>query len=428
MSSLKRYFYVVALCTSLFATSAWGGGLWLYEMGTPDLGTAAAGRAALANDASTATANPAGMTRLERSQMLAGLQGLFFKSEFDSDSTTFSGGDGGDSGDFIPAGSLNYVHSLTENLKLGISAGSYFGLGVDYDDDWAGRYYVQDAELVTLGFNPGIGYRINDWLSIGGGVTILYAKLEQKAAINNAVAEGDPTFPDGRIKFEDDDVGYGFNLGVLMEPRIGTRFGITYRSEVDIEFKDVANLKGVGPTLSAALDASGLTGSKIDMDMNLPQAVMLSGYHELTDKLVVVANVGWQDWSEFGKSDITVRSSTSTKFTQDRNYDDTWHVAIGGQYRIAEPWLLSIGFAYDTDPVDDPEDNTPDLALDRQIRYAAGLQYDWNENITVGAAYEYADLGKAKIEQEGGPLNGDLKGDYDPNHIHFVALNLIWKF
>ena len=99
MGSLKRCFYVVALCTSLLATSAWGGGLWLYEEATPDLGTAAAGRAALANDASTAAANPAGMTRLERSQMLAGLQGLFFKSEFDSDSTTFSGGDGGDSVD-----------------------------------------------------------------------------------------------------------------------------------------------------------------------------------------------------------------------------------------------------------------------------------------------------------------------------------------
>ena len=428
MNLLPRFLCIPVLCTILLTTSSWAAGLWLYEQGTPDLGTAAAGRAALANDASTAGNNPAGMTRLDRSQMLAAFQGMFFESEFNLDSATLSGGDGGDAGDFIPAGSFHFVQSLSEKWKLGISAASYFGLGVDYDDDWAGRYYVQDAELVTLGFNPGIGYRINDWLSIGGGVTILYAKLEQKAAINNAVAEGDPTFPDGRIKFEDDDVGYGFNLGVLMEPRIGTRFGITYRSEVDIEFKDVANLKGVGPTLSAALDASGLTGSKIDMDMNLPQAVMLSGYHELTDKLVVVANVGWQDWSEFGKSDITVRSSTSTKFTQDRNYDDTWHVAIGGQYRIAEPWLLSIGFAYDTDPVDDPEDNTPDLALDRQIRYAAGLQYDWNENITVGAAYEYADLGKAKIEQEGGPLNGDLKGDYDPNHIHFVALNLIWKF
>ena len=36
------------------AAPAWAGGLWLYEgAGTPDLGTAAAGRAALAQDAST---------------------------------------------------------------------------------------------------------------------------------------------------------------------------------------------------------------------------------------------------------------------------------------------------------------------------------------------------------------------------------------
>ena len=428
MNSLKRCFYVVALCTSLLATSAWAGGLWLYEQGTPDLGTAAAGRAARANDASTAGNNPAGMTRLDRSQMLVAFQGMFFESEFNVDSATFSGGDGGDIGDFIPAGSFHYVQSLSEKWKLGISAATYFGLGVDYDDDWAGRYYVQEADLITFGVNPGVGYKVNNWLSVGGGFSIVYAELEQKAAINNAVAEGDPTFPDGRIKLEDDEVGYGFNLGVLMEPRTGTRFGITYRSEVDLEFEDVANLKGVGPTLSAAFDALGLTGSKIDIDMTLPQAVMLSGYHELTDKLAVVANVGWQDWSEFGKSDITVRSTNSTKFTQDRNYDDTWHVAVGGQYRIAEPWLLSVGFAYDTDPVDDPENNTPDLALDRQIRYAAGLQYEWNDNITVGAAYEFLDLGDAKIKQEGGPLNGELKGDYDPNHIHFIALNLIWRF
>lgn len=46
-------------------------GLWLYEGGTPDLGAAAAGRVALAADVSTAGAIPAGMTRLERSQVLA---------------------------------------------------------------------------------------------------------------------------------------------------------------------------------------------------------------------------------------------------------------------------------------------------------------------------------------------------------------------
>ena len=47
--------------------SAWAGGIWLYEMATPDLGHGGGGRAALGLDASTAWANPAGMTRLDQS-------------------------------------------------------------------------------------------------------------------------------------------------------------------------------------------------------------------------------------------------------------------------------------------------------------------------------------------------------------------------
>jgi long-chain fatty acid transport protein len=54
----------------LLVPMAWGGGVWLYEGGTPDLGTAGAGRAALADDAATAGADPAGMTRLDRSQVM----------------------------------------------------------------------------------------------------------------------------------------------------------------------------------------------------------------------------------------------------------------------------------------------------------------------------------------------------------------------
>jgi long-chain fatty acid transport protein len=56
------------------------------------------------------------------------------------------------------------------------------------------------------------------------------------------------------------------------------------------------------------------------------------------------------------------------------------------------------------------------------------LQYDWGESITLGAAYEYLDAGEAKIDQQGGLLQGDLKGDYKRNEIHFIILNLIWRF
>jgi len=42
-----------------------------------------------------------------------------------------------------------------------------------------------------------------------------------------------PFLSDGQFKIEDDDFGYGGNIGILVEPRDGTRFGLTYRSETN---------------------------------------------------------------------------------------------------------------------------------------------------------------------------------------------------
>ena len=80
-----------------------------------------------------------------------------------------------------------------------------------------------------------------------------------------------------------------------------------------------------------------------------------------------------QDWSEFGEQDLTLRSATSTTFTQDLNYDDTWSFAFGIQYRLGNNWLWSVGAAYATNPADD-DTRTPDLPLDRQIRIGTGIQ------------------------------------------------------
>ncbi len=427
---MKNVYLTLILALSYFilaTASVQAGGLWLYELGTPDLGTAAAGRAALAIDASTAATNPSGMTRLERSQMLAAFQGIYIDSRFDTDVAGFGGGDGGNAGDFVPAGSLHYVQRVTDDLRLGISAGSFFGLGLDYDDDWAGRYYATKAELVTVGINPAVGYRVNNWLSVGAGFGVLWAELEQKAAVNNSAVPGQAGLSDGKLKFEDDDTAFGYNLGILVTPSSNTRFGLTYRSEFDLEFKDVATLSNIGPVLQGLLNLSGVADKKVDIDMTIPQAVMLSGYHQLTDRWALMGNIGWQEWSEFGKQDLTLRSTNSRTFTQDLDYDDIWHFALGSQYRLADAWLWSVGAAYDTSPTDEDE-RTPDLPLDRQIRIGTGIQYDWNKDVTVGAAYQYLDAGDAEIDQEGGPLQGDFKGEYDTNSIHFFAVNLIWKF
>ena len=76
MKLINRCMLTATILLGLSASTVWGAGLWLYETGSPDMGTATAGRAAMARDASTAASNPAGMTRLDRTQVMATALGL----------------------------------------------------------------------------------------------------------------------------------------------------------------------------------------------------------------------------------------------------------------------------------------------------------------------------------------------------------------
>jgi long-chain fatty acid transport protein len=417
-----RFCFVAVLANVLFAASAWAGGLWLYEQATPDMGVAAAGRQAAAMDASTASGNPAGMTRLERSQLESGIMGIYPVLKFDTQEASEGGGDGGNAGYFTPGATFYYVHSLSPDLKLGLGSGSYFGLGLDYGDKWAGRYYVQSAEFLTAGVNPSIGYRVNRWLSIGGGFSIVYGELTNKTAINNLA----PSQGDGRLKYDATDVGYGFNGGVLFELSPQTRFGVTYISKVKLDFKDELRFKNLGPGLEALLDARGLLDTDLKINWNMPQQVAIGAYHAITDKLAVLASANWQDWSEFGTPEISL--SDGPNVSADLDYDDTWHIGLGVQYRVADPWLLMAGWGYDSSPISSDSDRSPSLPLDRQLRYAGGVQYDWNENVSVGAAYTLIDAGKNRIKKTGNPVRGDLEGKYDPSFIHVFNLNFIYRF
>ena len=193
MRRYDRGVLLFALIWFLAVGPVHAGGLWLTQQPTPDMGVGSAGNQATGFDASTATANPAAMTRLDRSQMEAGIMGLYVDSQFNVKNSSNGDNGGGNAGYFSPVPTLNYVHSLSPDLKLGLGVGSYFGLGLNYSNEWAGKYYVQNASITTLAFNPTIGYKIAPWLSIGGGVSVVEGKLSERVAVNTlAGARGRP--------------------------------------------------------------------------------------------------------------------------------------------------------------------------------------------------------------------------------------------
>jgi long-chain fatty acid transport protein len=411
------------LSVFLMCSPAWAGAIWVYENGGPDLGPAAAGRAAMALDASTAFGNPAGMTNLDKTEFVGSLMGILPSGGFRTgqDSTWGPWNCSGDVGNLMPSASGFFVYKLNDKWRLGASLTSYIGISANYGDNWAGRYYLQSVTLLTVSFAPTVAYKVNDWLSIGAGPNIVWGRLKQSTAVNNAL-DG---LPDGRLSLNDNTFGFGGIAGIMIEPQKGTRLGISYISPVQMNFSDVANASGLGPTLNFAVNH--LTISKVNLKQTLPQQVLVSVYHEFTDKLAFMANFGWQNWSAFGNLGVEVDSTTATSLTANSHLQDTFHGSVGMQYRFAPQWLWSLGIAYDSSAATKTYRN-PNTAFDRQWRYATGIQYALRDNITLGLAYELADLGKASMDVQRGTLAGRISGDFPSNLVNFVAANVKWQF
>ena len=414
-------------CAPFVPCSAQAGGIDLYEIATPDVGLASAGYSARAQDASTLFKNPAGMSLLEGSQAQAGLQLLYGSVQFTPDagpSARLGRNDGGNALGALPGGSFFYVNDLTERVKVGVGAFSYFGLAEKYNDNWVGRYYVQESALLGMSIEPAVSLRVTDWLSVGGGPNVMFGYLKNKTAINNQT----PGAPDGQLYVQDQTWGVGGIGGILIQPREGTRFGVSYVSPVNLDFSPTPTIGGVVPSLRTAL----ANRSQLNLGVTVPQTVMFGLYQELCPKWAVMADVGWQNWHQLGEATVSVATpggaQTPTITTTQLEYQDTWHGALGLQYRYSEKWQFTGGFAYDTSAVSDGNRGVV-LPMGQQYRYGLGAQYQLNEKLNVGAAYEFVWMGDMPVTQGSDTsTRGRVSGGFNDAWISFFTLNLTYKF
>ena len=421
---LKRGWVVVyvSILVAVLQGLARGAAFELYETGAPDLGTASAGRAAMAADASTVAANPAGMALLDRSQLLWASGALLPTTNFDiAPQTTTKGTAGGNAGVFTPIGAFFYAHKFSERVWFGVALYSDYGLGGNYSTQWVGRYYVSKEALFTGKVAPSIAYQVNEWLSVGAGFSFGVGRLTFQSKIHNA-RRG---FPDGGLGLESWDEAFGGNVGVLIKPTSKLRIGLTYQSPEYYKFGFRPFLTNLGPGFAAISKRIG--GAQINVPLTEPQQVMASAVYEVIPKFSLVGNVGWQNWTEFAEFPVGISAKQQRTIQANLHFSNTYQIAVGQQLRIAEKWLWSAGFAYDSSPVSQAN-RIAVLPVDRQLRYGIGIEYEINRDVTAGVAAELMDAGPAPFSTRRGPLAGTLQGHYSSNYLTFVALHVIWKF
>lgn len=396
----------ITLLLLFSATNVSAGGILLYETGTPEVGLASAGWAARAQDAATVFTNPAGMTRLDGNQLMLGVQALYGDLTF----TPYSSDMGAESDNAVgwfPGMSVNYSHSISDDFKLGAAIYGNFGLGMDFGTEWAGERYIQEATTIGITFAPTMAYRINSHWSIGVGLNLMYGyfKTESGVTTNNS----------STLEIEDSQLGIGGNFGVLYELNENTRFGLQYTTPISLDFEDEPTIKGASLGVSPTLE----------LDMTVPQTVMLSGFHQLNPCWAVMGNLGWQDWSSFGRIDTVIKgNSFEDILIVERDYDDTFHIAIGAQYRPEKYHEFSGGLAYDSSNVDDQNRSFTNPVGD-QYRLGLGYRYFYNEDITFGFSYEFLWEGSNEVTEVSlDNQTENISGEFEGTYFHFFAFNV----
>ncbi len=387
------------------------GGICLYENGSPELGRAAAGAGARAQDASTAYWNPAGMTELDEHEILLGVAVSFGELNPKLDSGTVTPDPpprgGGNASGFAPLLGGYFSAELPYGIRFGLASTALYGGAVDYDTNWTGRGYVVDASLLSFLIQPSFAYPVTDWLSLGAGPAILYTAFTERVRVT--ALPGEPT-----VKLDNANAwSAGGVFSALIKPTVGTRIGITYRTEI-------------GADTEGSLQLPPGAEATIDTDFTFPQGVNVSLYQQIADSWALLADAGWTDWSEF--SNIPIRVGP-VSVTQNRGWRDTWRIGLGAQYTPTSKWTIQSGFGYDSSPVKSSR-LLPDIPTSEQYRFAAGLQYRPTDYLEISASYQFLWFANLEFDEVALPPTGDvvLNGEYDPSWANQAGVSVRVEF
>ena len=396
MQLSERSYLAIALAGVFSVTSgiAHAAGFALIEQSVSSMGTAYAGAGSAAEDASYIFFNPASMSEFDSTQISAGLHVVLPETEFTGSASYNSAspivvGAGLVGTPILPvAGASNdtdagvdgyvphfaYVRELNDRMNFGLTVNVPFGLKTEYGSGWVGRYSSTEAEILSVNLNPTLSYKVDDRITLGFGLSAMYAEL----IYQNVLDLGFPGAPGGAdlpAKIETDDVGFGWNIGAMLQPTESTRIGVAYRSKVNVE------LEGDLITPNPAANTSA------DVEADLPDSFLISAYHEVNPQWAVMADVMWTQWSRINA--LVIELGTGVINTIPLEWEDTYRVAVGANYKPNEKLTLRGGLAFDETPVPSPEFRPTALPDEDRIWLNLGAGYKLSKNISLDFGYAH---------------------------------------
>jgi long-chain fatty acid transport protein len=427
---------LAAVMVLVVAQSSFGAGFALYESSARGnaLGGAMVGRA---DDPSALFYNPAGITQLPGMQFMAG-------ATFIVPSTTvhtYSSRTGAETSATRTEDNVFYpphtylTYQYNDDLWFGLGIFSPFGLGVEFDPNWAGRFNSYKAFIESVTINPTVAYKVTDKLSAAVGLDAMWFRTELRSKINEALFTQQALDIDRGLK--GDSWGFGWNAALHYKALDWLSLGFSYRSQVKQHVEGEVEFAKSPFTL---LPASFFNNTDVSGRITLPAELFLGATFKLMDRLTWEVGTVWTQWSSFPDLGFTFSNPIYvsggvpvTKSGAIKDYQDVWRINTGIEFK-ATNWLdLRLGYAFDQEPTVVRYVDYLLPSNDRHM-FCTGVGFHWNK-WTLDLSYTYLIVeernneflyGRSAAIREAS--TGVLNSTFTDGDAHKIGVSVSYKF
>ncbi|WP_432382920.1 OmpP1/FadL family transporter [Duganella sp. P38] len=469
--------YLSLIIAAALGAASFGAHASGYRFGSQSVsgqGTADANGAEAA-DASTVFYNPAGLSRLDGTQISVGATVVVPHSTYnDTGSTRFTGtATGGTAAkdyapDAVTAPSIYISKKLNDQWAAGFGLYVPYGAKLDYGDTWNGRYALSNIKLEAITLNPSVSWKMNEHHAFGFGIDAEFMKAElgqavdvpgsvaalssgagaaQGAALIRQITAlgGNPallrTARDGHGSNDGKDWGWGFNLGYMFTLDENTRFGLAYRSSISHKLRgstvwDFSQVT-TDPIVNKVLQtASRKQNSAALVALRTPETLSANVFHQFNSKWAGMADVTFTRNNRMGNLDIEFPGTTEGAEVIRQQWKNTVRVSLGANYAYNENLTLRGGIAHDESPVRSPELTHSALPDSDRMQYSIGANWKLSPRSSIDLAYSFLDFKDARINytNQCNPLatactgNGETTRGVFQTHLSLVGLSYNYKF
>ncbi len=351
-------------------------------------------------DGSSAFYNPATMTFLKKNYINLGFnynspKTVFLMNTGEKYYTTKS--------NLLPV-SLYGVYKFTDKVDLGLAVNNPFQNNSTWDKSWAGKYLCISNKFNVQCIQPAISYRINNKLSVGGGVMLSFYNSKVSRALDYQNSNDDAI-----MNYNLKGTALGLNLGLNYNDKkwhlgIAVRSGLNYKNA-----KGEATLENAPSSLVAG-GVLPSSAANVTSTIKLPSVISLGAAYELDKNWLVTMDVNIYNWANIDSTLIQVENYNRFDFKINQDLTGSYAIRFGASYNYSKKMIFRGGFAFDLAPVLNTYVHPAYPEFNKFI-YSTGVSYQLKKSFSLDAFLGYSDIKERKESKNINNFNGTYKAN-----------------